>query len=50
MWIEFKIKKILNEKINCDDLKLEKINYRFYHVKDYIKNKLIDSAIECYEH
>ena len=44
------MKKILNEKMNCDGPKLEKINCQFCHVKDYVKNELIDSATECHEH
>ena len=36
--------------MNCDDPKFKKINYRFYHVKNYVKNKLIDSIIKYHEH
>ena len=50
MWVELKMKKILNEEMNCDDSKLKKINCRFCHVRNYIKNELIDSTIKCHEH
>ena len=36
--------------MNCDNMKLKKINYRFRHVRDYVKNRLIDSTIKCHEH
>ena len=44
------MKKILNEEMNCDDSKLKKINYRFCHVRSYIKDELINLTIECYKH
>ena len=50
MWVELKMKEILNEKMNYDGPKLEKINCRFCHVKDYVKDELINLIIECYEH
>ena len=50
MWIELKMKKILNEKMNCDDSKLKKISYRFCYVKNCVKDELIDSTIKCHEH
>ena len=50
MWIELKIKKILNEEMNYDDRKLKKINCWFCYVKNYVKDKLIDLTIKCHEH
>ena len=44
------MKKIFNERMNCDDIRLKKINCRFCHVRNYTKNRLIDSIIKCHEH
>ena len=50
MWIELEMKEILNEEMNCDDSKLKKVNCRFCHVRNCVKNELIDSTTEYHEH